>query len=222
VTHPAIFAATGDGEVFRAFEEANNVKVDVVTFPTGALGGRIQQELISKLAAFDVMSMADAFWTTRVARFCEPLDPLIAASALPGGGLADFSQGMLQQFRVPQTMDGPLMGIPNRMSISLLYYRRDVLEAAGIAVLTTLAEFYEAAKAVTTPTMSGAVFQGQQGQSGTLDWYEYAASLGAGSAGAARLDQGRVQYRCGDRCAGDAPPDAGRGHRQSRCRRLRL
>jgi len=179
VTHPAILTATGDGEVFRAFEEANGVKVEVVTFPTEALGARIQQELVTTSAAFDVFSMADAFWTTRVARFCEPLDPLNAASPLPSGGLDDFSQGMLQQFRVPQTADGPLMGIPQRMSISLLYYRRDLLDAAGIAVPTTLAAFYEAAKALTTPAMSGAVYQGQQGQAGTLDWYEYAASLGA-------------------------------------------
>lgn len=125
VTHPAILGATGDGEMLRRFEAQSGIKVEAVTFPTEVLGQRIQQELIARSAAFDVMSMADAFWTTNIARFCEPLDPLIKA-APPPGGMADFAPGMVQQFRVPQTADGPVMGIPQRVSVSLLYYRADL------------------------------------------------------------------------------------------------
>jgi multiple sugar transport system substrate-binding protein len=177
VTHPVILAATGDGELLRRFEAQTGIKVETVTFPTEALGQRIQQELISRSSAFDVMSMADAFWTTSVARFCEPLDGFIR-SAPPPGGLADFAPGMVQQFRVPQTADGPVMGLPQRVSVSLLYYRADLLKQAGLAVPKTLPEFMSAAKALTKDGISGAVIQGAQGQVAVLDWYEFAAPLG--------------------------------------------
>lgn len=178
ITHPAIMAAAGEGELLKPFEEAHNVKVEIVTFPTEALGPRIQQELISRSTSFDVLSLADAFWTTSVARFVEPLDDLAQASPLDGG-IEDFAPGFVQQFRVPQTVDGPVLGIPQRMSVSLLYYRKDLLEEKGIAVPKTLQEFYEAAGALTEGERFGAVYQGVQGQAGTLDFYEFAAPQGA-------------------------------------------
>jgi multiple sugar transport system substrate-binding protein len=178
VTHPAIFAATGDGELLKKFEAQTGVKVEAATFPTETLGQRLQQELVARSAAFDVMSMADAFWTTSVARFCQPLDDLIKSSPIPNGGLADFAPGMVQQFRVPQTADGPIIGIPQRISVSLLYYRDDLLKAAGLVPPKTLDEFVAAGKALTKDGMHGVVFQGAQGQVGVLDWYEFAAPLG--------------------------------------------
>ncbi|WP_376093612.1 extracellular solute-binding protein [Roseomonas sp. CCTCC AB2023176] len=178
VTHPVILQATGDGELLRRFEAATGIRVEPVTFPTEVLGQRIQQELIARSAAFDVLSVADAFWTTSLARFCEPLDPLIRA-APPAGGMDDFSPGMVQQFRVPQTPDGPILGIPQRVSVSLLYYRADLLRAAGLPVPRTLEAFVAAAKELTRGGISGAVYQGLSGQAGVLDWYEMAAPLGA-------------------------------------------
>src|SRR5690349_19737787 len=153
VTHPAIFAATGDGELLKKFEAQTGVKVEAATFPTETLGQRLQQELVARSTAFDVMSMADAFWTTSVARFCQPLDDLIKSSPIPNGGLADFAPGMVQQFRVPQTPDGPIIGIPQRISVSLLYYRDDLLKAAGLAPPKTLDEFIAAGKALTKDGM---------------------------------------------------------------------
>jgi multiple sugar transport system substrate-binding protein len=179
VTHPAILGATGDGEMLRRFEAQSGIKVEAVTFPTEALGPRIQQELVARGRAFDVMSVADAFWTSSMARFVEPLDALIRSNPLPNGGLADFAPGMVQQFRVPQTTDGPIMGLPQRVSVSLLYYRKDLLEQAGLGVPRTLDAFTAAGRTLTRGDMHGIVFQGQQGQAGVLDWYEFAAPLGA-------------------------------------------
>ncbi|MGG5819072.1 extracellular solute-binding protein [Falsiroseomonas sp. HW251] len=178
VTHPVILAATGDGELLRRFEAQTGIRVETVTFPTEVLGQRIQQELIARSSAFDVLSVADAFWTTSVARFCEPLDPMIR-TAPPPGGMEDFSAGMVQQFRVPQTADGPVMGIPQRVSVSLLYARGDLLREAGLAMPRTLDQFLAAARALARGEVSGAVYQGLQGQAGVLDWYEMAAPLGA-------------------------------------------
>jgi multiple sugar transport system substrate-binding protein len=177
VTHPAILGATGDGEMLRRFESQSGIKVEATTFPTEALGPRIQAEFVARSPAFDVCSMADSFWTSSIARFVEPLDDWIK-KAPPNGGMADFSPGMVQQFRVPQTANGPVMGLPQRVSVSLLYYRKDLLQAAGVGVPKTLDEFAAAAKALSRDGMFGCVYQGVQGQAGVLDWYEYAAPLG--------------------------------------------
>ncbi len=119
MTHPAILAATGDGELLRKFEAERGIKVEATTFPTEALGPRIQSEFVARSPAFDVVSVADAFWTSSLARFVEPLEDHMKRAPLPGG-LEDFSPGMVQQFRVPQTPNGPIMGIPQRISVSLL------------------------------------------------------------------------------------------------------
>src|SRR6478736_6013975 len=71
VTHPAILGATGDGEMLRRFETQTGIKVEATTFPTEALGPRIQAEFIARSPAFDVVSVADAFWTSSLARFVE-------------------------------------------------------------------------------------------------------------------------------------------------------
>jgi multiple sugar transport system substrate-binding protein len=178
VTHPAILGATGDGELLRRFRDATGIIVEPTTFPTEALGPRIQAEFIARSPAFDVVSMADAFWTSALARFVEPLDAHIK-TAPPPGGLADFSPGMVQQFRVPQTASGAIMGIPQRVSVSLLYYRRDLFEAAGIVVPTHFDDYLAACRRLTREGMSGSVFQGMQGQAGVLDWYEFASPQGA-------------------------------------------
>lgn len=173
ITHPAIFGATGDGEMLRRFEAQSGIKVEAVTFPTEALGPRIQSEFVARSAAFDVVSVADAFWTSSLARFVEPLDAHIARAA-PPGGMADLSPGMVQQFRVPQTVNGPIMGIPQRVSVSLLYYRKDLAPTPP----KTFEDFFATAKGLTKDGMQGCVFQGMQGQAGVLDWYEFAAPNG--------------------------------------------
>lgn len=177
-THPAILAATGDGELLKQFEAKTGIKVETVTFPTDTLAQRLQSEFVARSPAFDVVNVADAFWSPTLARFVEPLDDLLKKQPLPNGGIEDFSPGMVEFFRVPQAASGTLSAIPFRMSVSLLYYRQDLLKAAGLAVPRTLEEFGRAAKALTRDGVNGVVIQGVMGQQGVLDWYEYAAPQG--------------------------------------------
>ena len=176
-THPAILAATGDGELLKQFEAKTGIKVETVTFPTDTLAQRIQSEFVARSPAFDVVNVADAFWSPTLARFVEPLDEWVKKAPLPSGGLEDFSPGMVDFFRVPQG-SGALAAIPFRMSVSLLYYRKDLFRAAGLAVPKTLDDFSRAAKVLTRDGINGAVIQGVMGQQGVLDWYDYAAPLG--------------------------------------------
>lgn len=183
ITHPVIYGVTGNGELLKKFTEATGITVEVTTFPTDALGQRIPAEFIAGSDAFDVMSMAN-FWSERLARYVEPLDPYIKKAPMPGG-IEAFSEGFVRQFRLPQTPEGKLYGIPQRMSVDILYYRKDLLAEAGIPVPKTLEEYHAAAKKLTRDTngdgttdIYGAVYQGIQSTQGLYDWYAWAAPSG--------------------------------------------
>ena len=47
VTHPVIFASTGDGGLLQQFEAKTGIKVEVVTFPNEVLPQRIQSEFVA-------------------------------------------------------------------------------------------------------------------------------------------------------------------------------
>lgn len=182
ITHPVIYDVTGKGELLKRFTEQTGIRVEATTFPTDALAQRIPAEFIAGSDAFDVMTMAN-FWSERLTRFVEPLDPYLAQKPVPGG-IGAFSEGFVEQFRVPQTEQGKLYAIPLRMSVDILFYRKDLLAQSGLAVPRTLDEYYAVAKALTkpasgdTPAIYGAVYQGVQSQQGLYDWYDWAAPLG--------------------------------------------
>lgn len=183
ITHPVIHDVTGKGELLKRFTEQTGIKVEVTTFPTDALAQRIPAEFIAGSDAFDVMTMAN-FWSERLVRYVEPLEPYLAKSPVPGG-IGAFSEGFVRQFRVPQAPDGKLYAVPLRMSVDILFYRKDLLEQAGVAVPETLDQYYEAAKRLTRDTdgdgktdVYGAVYQGVQANQGLYDWYDWAAPLG--------------------------------------------
>ncbi|ANY84072.1 hypothetical protein BB934_38090 (plasmid) [Microvirga ossetica] len=183
ITHPVIYDVTGKGELLKQFTERTGIKVEVTTFPTDALAQRIPAEFIAGSDAYDVMTMAN-FWSDRLTRYVEPLEPYLAKKPVPGG-IDAFSEGFVRQFRIPQTPEGKLYAIPLRMSVDILFYRKDLLEQAGVAVPKTLDEYYEAAKKLTKDAdgdgktdVYGAVYQGVQANQGLYDWYDWAAPLG--------------------------------------------
>ena len=183
ITHPVIYDVTGKGELLRKFTEQTGIKVEVTTFPTDALAQRIPAEFIAGSDAYDVVTMAN-FWSERLARYVEPLEAYMAKAQVPGG-IEAFSEGFVRQFRLPQAPEGKLYALPLRMSVDILFYRKDLLEQAGVAVPKTLDQYYEAAKKLTKDTdgdgrtdVFGAVYQGVQSNQGLYDWYDWAAPLG--------------------------------------------
>lgn len=185
-THPVIYAVTDDGAMFEKFTAETGITVNVVTFPTEALAERIPAEFIAGSSAFDVMSIAESFWTVDLAQYVEDLGPWNNENPLPDGGLKDFSPGQIRQFRVPQLDSGTMYGIPHRMGVDIMFYRKDLFQQHGISVPKSIDEYYEAAKKLTLDTNNdgvtdiyGVTYQGIQGQHGVLDWYDMAAPLGA-------------------------------------------
>jgi multiple sugar transport system substrate-binding protein len=181
ITHPVIFEATGKGELLKKFTADTGLGVEVTTFPSDALAQRIPSEFISGSDAFDVMNMTN-FWTSQLARYVDPLEPYMAKQPLEGG-IGAFSEGFVRQYRLPMTAQGKLYAIPNRVSVDILFYRKDLLEAAKLEVPKTLDEFHDAATRLTRvrdgrTEMYGAVYEGIQSQQGLYDWYDWAAPLG--------------------------------------------
>lgn len=83
-----------------------------------------------------------------------PVDELVAA-AQPG----DFVDGALEAMQY----DGHSVALPWAIDIRVLYYRKDLLEAAGLQPPTTWQEFRDAAKAVTGDGRYGLVSSGDPG-----------------------------------------------------------
>jgi len=148
------------------------------------LAERIPTEFIARSDAYDVLSIAESFWTEDLSQYVVELSEYIKKDPLPGG-LEDFSSGMVRQFRIPQLDSGKMYAIPQRMGVDIMFYRKDLFEKYNIEVPQTLEEYYETAKALTLDTdndgeidIYGATYQGIQGQQAVLDWYDWASPLG--------------------------------------------
>ncbi|MEU4212656.1 sugar ABC transporter substrate-binding protein [Streptomyces sp. NPDC026206] len=76
---------------------------------------------------------------------------------------SDFSQTVL----APKTHDGRVWGIPQLVDTQLLYYRKSLLEAAGVRPPTTLDELVDAARRLSNAKVKG-LFLGNDGGAGVL------------------------------------------------------
>src|SRR5699024_11083576 len=71
------------------------------------------------------------------------------------------------------TYDGQLYGIPWYNNGPGLFYRRDLLDEAGIEPPTTYDDLVSASLELATPDISGYVFQAVQTEGGLINWLEY-------------------------------------------------
>ena len=83
-------------------------------------------------------------------------DPTMAS---PDLDLADFMESSLEGSKI----DGKLIGLPNGVAYSLLCYRKDLFQAAGLNVPETWDDFEAAAKKLHNPSgqVYGAAYRGQ-------------------------------------------------------------
>ncbi|MHA6524884.1 extracellular solute-binding protein [Tessaracoccus sp. G1721] len=76
---------------------------------------------------------------------------------------------LLQSFVEVGTVDDKIYALPYYFGSRYMFYRPDIWAANNVEVPTTLAEFSEAAKALTTDTMSGFAMGGQDWRNG-ISW----------------------------------------------------
>ncbi|WP_208606437.1 ABC transporter substrate-binding protein [Streptomyces silaceus] len=85
--------------------------------------------------------------------------------------LTDLFEGVKDDFNpavlAPKTYDGKIWSIPQVVDMHLLYYRKSLLDDAGVEPPTSLDELVDAAKALTTKKVKG-LFLGNDGGAGAL------------------------------------------------------
>ncbi len=109
--------------------------------------------LSSKADTLDIFVVGDAQLTTFVRNgWMRPLDDLWARYK-EEFKLDDFADAAVRAF----TVDGHIYAVPNGMTVMLLFYRKDLLDAAGRQPPKTMAEYVELAKLLNTPARAGTV-----------------------------------------------------------------
>lgn len=119
------------------------------TFVTAIASGSAPD--ISTGAGFQAVQLYDQGAILPVDEVVAQLDP------------ADFAPGALEALRY----DDHYVGLPWAVDLRVLFYRKDVLEAAGVAVPTNWGELRDAAKALTVAGKRGLV---SSGDSGGMHW----------------------------------------------------
>jgi multiple sugar transport system substrate-binding protein len=140
------FAATHSGVRIRLVEAPNGTDLRENLYTAA---------LLARDASFDLVLM-DVTWTPKFAAagWLVPLD-----ARVPRGEIA----ALLSEAVAAGRYQGKLFRLPVRTDVGLLYYRRDLLAAAGIAPPRTLADLVRAARVLQRPPHRwGFVWQGAQ------------------------------------------------------------
>lgn len=121
------------------FEEATGIDVvyDYVPFPN------MKEALTTEMVAggdYDVVSVMDQ-WVSSLAMLMEPIGPRIEAQ---GADLSDFPAAHMRH----GMLDGELIGLPVRGHVQLMFYRKDLLEEAGVEPPQTWEEMVTSAKTI--------------------------------------------------------------------------
>jgi multiple sugar transport system substrate-binding protein len=121
------------------FEDATGIDVmyDYVPFPN------MKEALTTEMIAggdYDVVSVMDQ-WVVSLQQLMAPIGPGIEAQ---GTDLSDFPAAHMRH----GMLNGELVGLPVRGHVQLLFYRTDLLEAAGVTPPETWEEMVTVANAV--------------------------------------------------------------------------
>ena len=122
------------------FEEATGIDVvyDYVPFPN--MKEALTTEMVAGGGDYDVVSVMDQ-WVPSLQMLLQPIGDEIASQ---GTDLDDFPKAHLRHGMV----NGELVGLPVRGHVQLLFYRTDLLEAAGVTPPQTWEEMVTVSKAI--------------------------------------------------------------------------
>ena len=166
----------GFEEVVADFKRENpGIDVEIIKGPTST-DLRQDMYVTSFLAGeptYDMVLM-DIIWVPQFAHqgWLLPLDEWFDKEAMK-----EFLPGDVEG----SIYNGRLYRIPLQSDAGMLYYRRDLLEEAGLAPPETWEEFLEAAKRLENPPIRwGFVFQGKQYERLVCNFLEFIWSFGGG------------------------------------------
>lgn len=150
------------------FEELTGISVDFEDLPENNARQKLTIEFTGGGSSIDVFYcslfqekalFSTSGWYTYIDDFLA--DPSLTS---PDFDWDDFFQGAKDAV----LYDGKSVGVPTNMDTNITYYRRDLLEEAGLEVPTTVEELEEVAKALhNPPDMYGFVARGQKTSNAT-------------------------------------------------------
>jgi len=141
-----MFSSGGAGKALTAaaekFGKERGVEMEVLTFPVGEVYEKQILALSSKQGTPDVISVDDT-WMPVLHPFLEPMknvDPTVAAELVPA-------------YKEAFALKGNQYALPVRLGGQAIFYRKDILEKAGIdpSTLTTWEAILDAVRKVNDP-----------------------------------------------------------------------
>lgn len=169
-------------EIKQAFEDKNpNVTVEILEFPQAEYKDKLTVQLAGG-ADIDVILHKNTAEYADIASKGQllNLDPLVQADKLDVAAYGPSYEGL--------KIDGELAGMPYRKTAWVLYYNKDLFDAAGVDYPSddmTWAEFRELAKKMTTDKVAGAYLH-----TWPVNWYGMGLQNGA-----SLIDQDITSFR---------------------------
>jgi multiple sugar transport system substrate-binding protein len=151
------------------FERQTGIRVAFTYVPYGQLRDRITTEAVAGGGAFDVICYQDS-WGPSLATYMAQIDDWLRRDGIS-------MDRYPQAYKLGSQVEGRTYGLPIRGHPQMLFYRRDLLEAAGVAPPTTWDEVVTASNAVQqrNPNVSGiAMYYGKgNGQQNLFLWLNH-------------------------------------------------
>jgi ABC-type glycerol-3-phosphate transport system substrate-binding protein len=158
----------GDTDVLKEqipqFEELTGIQVDYQVYPEAEWNQKSVVDMSSTAGTFDIL-LADFMLLPQYAEagFVEKLEPYISNPDLTDPEWFD-TEDIFPALQQAGQVDGEYWGIPLSQESTLLYYRKDLLEQAGLTPPQTMDELMAAAEALNNDEVAGIAMRGLRGQ----------------------------------------------------------
>jgi multiple sugar transport system substrate-binding protein len=161
-------------ENIQEFTDETGITVNLSIVGYDVLSERSVLEMTSTTGSFDVI--ADVIeWVPGYAASGFVHD--IVALDKKYGGKINFG-GMIQAVRNAHQFDGKQYSMPINAGTRMFFYRKDLLDAAGLKAPETWGELRAAAKALTTDGQYGMSMSAKSGAWNVLNWVPYLFAAG--------------------------------------------
>ena len=155
------------------FEQATGAKISFTDYPENDLRSHIVADAANKAGGFQLYCLDNNYIPLFASsNWVLPLD----ASIKPAYQLDDVFDSLKQSY----SWNGKLYGLSIYSEVTILYYRKDLLDAAHLTVPTTIAELETAAvKLKNAPRVFGIALRGLRGEGmNVYTWTEWLRSYG--------------------------------------------
>jgi multiple sugar transport system substrate-binding protein len=140
----------------KKFTSLTGIKITFDKIPQDNYNQKLQAESFGKTGAYDFFAIADVITDFAKAGALEDLNKYVNDPKLPEYNLKDYSKNTLDFL---SNRNGKLVTLPNELAGMVMYYRKDLFNAAGLKPPTTWEQTYTVGKALTKDGISGALIE---------------------------------------------------------------